>query len=362
MDREPVLRSPHSASMGLGAVHQTPQELRQLSMTEGFNASTKLHLDRAWASSFYEANIPFNIIRHPAFIYAMKETAKHRMPAYTPPSYNVIPTSLLKAKKEEVEKKTTTQLGNSLHKYGITLCANGWDNVQNHPLLNIIQTGTRGDLFLGTIDTTGEHKDAQYIVEQISTFVAKVGSHNVVLICTDNAVAMANACRTVMQSNPHIYVQGCAAHCLDLLLEDWDKQLWIKILMKKARRICTFVKNHHASQAMFRRFSPNLSICVPTETRFATNFIMIDRLHLLRNALERMIIDDDWPPFLADLRRRSARAHEVEVHVRATICSDGFWHSCENVLYMVIPVVKALRVFDGKAPAMGLAWKVMHDL
>ena len=29
---------------------------------------------------------------------------------------------------------------------------------------------------------------------------------------------------------------------------------------------------------------------------------------------------------------------------------------------MVIPVVKALRVFDGKAPTMGLAWKVMHDL
>jgi hypothetical protein len=29
---------------------------------------------------------------------------------------------------------------------------------------------------------------------------------------------------------------------------------------------------------------------------------------------------------------------------------------------MVIPVVKALRVFDGKAPSMELAWKVMHDL
>ena len=29
---------------------------------------------------------------------------------------------------------------------------------------------------------------------------------------------------------------------------------------------------------------------------------------------------------------------------------------------MVIPVVKALRVFDGKAFAIGLAWKVMHDL
>jgi hypothetical protein len=132
--------------------------------------------------------------------------------------------------------------------------------------------------------------------------------------------------------------------------------------MKKAQRICTFVKNHHASQAMFRCFSPNLSIRVPSETHFATNFLMIDRLRLLRNALERMIIDDDWPLFLADLRRRSARAHEVGVHVRATIRSNGFWHSCEIFLYMVIPVVKALCVFDVKAFAMGLAWKVMHDL
>jgi hypothetical protein len=191
-------------------------------MIEGFNASTKLHLDRAWASAFYEANIPFNVIRHPAFIYAVKDTSKHQMPAYTPPSYNIVRTSLLKAKKEEVERKTTTQLGDSLHKYGVTLCADGWDNVQNRLLLNIIQTSTRRDLFLGAIDITGEYKDAQYIAEQITTFVAKVGSHNVVQICTDNAAAMANACRTVMQSNPHMYVQGCAAHCLDLLLEDWS--------------------------------------------------------------------------------------------------------------------------------------------
>ena len=35
---------------------------------------------------------------------------------------------------------------------------------------------------------------------------------------------------------------------------------------------------------------------------------------------------------------------------------------CKNFLYMVILVVKALCVFDGKAPAMGFAWRVMHDL
>ena len=175
-------------------------------------------------------------------------------------------------------------------------------------MLNIIQTSTRRDHFFSIIDTTGEHKDAQYITKQISTFVAKVRSYNVVQICTNNATAMANAGRTVMQSNPHIYVQGCAAHSLDLLLEDWGKQLWIKRLMKKAQKICTFVKNHHASQAMIQCFSPNLFIRAPTKTRFAINFIIIDCLRLLRNALERMIVDDDWPPFFGRFEKKISKS------------------------------------------------------
>jgi hypothetical protein len=89
---------------------------------------------------------------------------------------------------------------------------------------------------------------------------------------------------------------------------------------------------------------------------------MIDRLFQVRNALERMVVDEDWPTLLRDLRRRSATAYMKGFAVRRFIRSDGFWNTCENFLYMIIPVVKSLRVFDGKAPAMGLAWKVMHDL
>ena len=53
------------------------RELRQLNITEGFNTSTKQYLDRMWAMAFYEANLPFNIVRHPAFVYAVRETAHH---------------------------------------------------------------------------------------------------------------------------------------------------------------------------------------------------------------------------------------------------------------------------------------------
>jgi hypothetical protein len=198
MGRKLMLRSSSTTPMGLRTIHTAPHEYRQLSMFEGFNASTRIHLDRAWASALYEANILFNVIWHLAFVYAVRETTKHWMLAYIPLSYyNALYTSLLKAKIEDVAKKTIAQLGDSLHKYGVTLCADGWNNVQNHLLLKIIQTGTHGDFFIGTIETIREHKDVQYIAKQISTFVAKVGPDNVVQICIDNAATMANTGCTV---------------------------------------------------------------------------------------------------------------------------------------------------------------------
>ena len=56
-------------------IQDTPlEELRQFNISEGFNASTKQHLDSVWAIAFYKANIPFNVMRHLAFVYAMLET------------------------------------------------------------------------------------------------------------------------------------------------------------------------------------------------------------------------------------------------------------------------------------------------
>ena len=218
------------------------------------------------------------MVRHPTFIHAVHETTRLRMPACRPPSYNAVRTRLLTAKRIDVEKKVDEKLGNSIGKYGVTICCDGWDNIQNRPLLNVVQCGPNGDLFLGTIDTTNNHKDHQYVASQIHPFLEKVGVHNVVQVCTDNAPVMTAANRHIFQSISHLYMQGCVAHCLDLLLEDWDKKEWIKKLVKKARIISVFIKSHHASQAIFRRLFPDLSIRLPVEIHFATNFIMIDRL------------------------------------------------------------------------------------
>ena len=102
--REP-LQSSQSTVPSLREVDDAPtQELRQRFLPEGFNASTKEILDKVWKSTFYEANIPFNVVRHPTFIHAMHETAFLRMPTYRPPSYNAVRTRLLTTKRIDVQK------------------------------------------------------------------------------------------------------------------------------------------------------------------------------------------------------------------------------------------------------------------
>ena len=75
--------------------------------------------------AFYEANLPFNIVRHSTFVYAVHETARHQMPTYTPPSYNAIRTKLLTARKFDLDMQVKEKMGNSIEKYGITICCDG---------------------------------------------------------------------------------------------------------------------------------------------------------------------------------------------------------------------------------------------
>lgn len=45
-----------------------------------------------------------------------------------------------------------------------------------------------------------------------------------------------------------------------------------------------------------------------------------------------------------------------------TIDDLAFWQRCKNYVFIVEDVLKALRVFDGREPAMGKAWITMHRL
>ena len=117
--------------------------MRQVSLPEGMNTSNKQLLDKKWANFFYEANIPFNVAKHPAFVDAVEATSKSKV-VYKPPPYNAIRTKLMKAAKDEVATMVNEKTKGSIHKYGVTICSDGWDNVTNRPLINVMLACTSG--------------------------------------------------------------------------------------------------------------------------------------------------------------------------------------------------------------------------
>jgi hypothetical protein len=152
--------------------------------------------------------------------------------------------------------------------------------------MNVMLSCPEGDIFLGSIDTTGNKKTKAYIATELKKFINAVGPRFVTQICTDNATNMLGAMDDIVATYPHIFKQGCVAHALDLMLEDWAKIEQFKDLINRAKHVCLYMQNHHMTMAFFREHSPRKSLIVPAETRFACQFLMISRMLEVKNALE----------------------------------------------------------------------------
>ncbi|KAL0044310.1 hypothetical protein WJX82_010899 [Trebouxia sp. C0006] len=107
--------------------------------------------------------------------------------------------------------------------------------------------------------------------------IEEAGPENVVQVITDSAANCKAAGKLVEQQYPHIFWAPCAAHSLDLLLEAIGKLSWVKNIVKPGKTVLKFVMNHQKSHAIFKQYS-KLELLRPGETRFATVFIMLDRM------------------------------------------------------------------------------------
>jgi hypothetical protein len=68
---------------------------------------------------------------------------------------------------------------------GCSIVMDGWTNIQQRPLLNIIVTSLAGPYFLRAIDCSGKLKDATFMFEVLKDAIDEVGPSNVVHVITD---------------------------------------------------------------------------------------------------------------------------------------------------------------------------------
>ena len=166
--------------------------MRQSLISDGFHEVQRRELNKAWAKFFYDANMPFAVAKNAAFKEAVMKTAAFKKP-YVPPSYHDIRTTLLVQARADLEAQLDKRVAESVQKFGGTLAIDEWTSVNSRPLCNAMLMSPNGELFLGSVDTTGNEKTATYMASLMERFIEQVGPHNIVQVCTNNDRSMLRA-------------------------------------------------------------------------------------------------------------------------------------------------------------------------
>ncbi|XP_059077299.1 uncharacterized protein LOC131876323 [Cryptomeria japonica] len=155
-----------------------------------------------------------------------------------------------------------------------------------------------------------------------------------------------------MQRHPSITWSPCAAHCLDLVLEDIGKIGWVKKVVEDAKSVTKFIYNHTWVLALMRKYTNGKDLVRPGVTRFASHFITLQSILSAIPHLKQMFVSDAW------LGSAYSKRPEAEKIV-TIVFDDGFNKSGEELTAVTEPLVRVLRMVDGEGMPMGFIYEAM---
>ncbi|CAN0906377.1 hypothetical protein LINGRAHAP2_LOCUS24214 [Linum grandiflorum] len=281
----------------------------------------------------------FNAAREPEY-YTMFELAARHGPGFKPPSYHEIRETLLKEELQVVEEKLSL-FKDEWTKLGCSIMSDGWTDRKRRSICNFLVNSPKGSVFIESLDTSSFSKNTQKVFEMLDDAVEKVGEENVLQIITDNASAYKAAGTKLMEKRKHLFWTPCAAHCLDLLLEDLEKQLPIhKTTINKGRKITNFIYGRSMLISIMKEFTKDQDLIRPAVTRFATAYLTLGCLSKHKGDLMSMFSSEKWKKSAFSSSREGKR-------IQGIVMDGRFWTNVHTCLCAAMPLVKVLRLVDG---------------
>ncbi|XP_031398529.1 uncharacterized protein LOC116209111 [Punica granatum] len=129
----------------------------------------------------------------------------------------------------------------------------------------------------------------------IDDIVEQVGEENAVQIVTDNTAAYKAAGEMLMEKRKKLFWTHCAAHCIDLMLEDLEKKIEVhELTIMNGRKITTFIYSRTLIITIMKHFTKDKDLIRPAVTCFATAYMTLGCLFDNRNALRTMFASKQW--------------------------------------------------------------------
>ncbi|GET00860.1 ribonuclease H-like domain-containing protein [Rhizophagus clarus] len=210
--------------------------------------------DKKVLKAWIMAGIPFNVIKNPFVIDLFKDLN----PGYSPPSRTTLSDHLVTEEYTRVGLAIDRDLEQSEH---LTLALDGWSTPKMESIYNyIVTTDTRMEYLIGLYDYSSESHTSEFLTEEISKIIKKLGSDKFVAIVTDNASNCRVARQNIHETYPHIWNIRCAAHAINLIASDLVKLEPIKKFINECGKINRYFSTSHASNALLKQGFTNMKI------------------------------------------------------------------------------------------------------
>ncbi|KAF8392528.1 hypothetical protein HHK36_022871 [Tetracentron sinense] len=241
-------------------------------------------------------------------------------PGMKAPSYHEVRVPLLK-KEVAYTNELLQPIRASWGIFGCSIMSDGWTDRRNRTLINFLVNSPSGTLFLESVDASSYAKTGEKLFELLDSYVEKVGEQNVVQVITDNASPYVLAGKLLMEKRCHLYWTPCAAHCVDLMVEDIGELPRVKGLLEKAISLSGFIYNHG--------------------------------IYKKKDALRKIFTSDGWNKSKWPRDEKGKRAME-------TVLATSFWKGIIYAMKIIAPLVRVLRLVDGeKRSPMGYIYEAM---
>ena len=181
-----------------------------------------------------------------------------------------------------------------------------------------------------------------------------VGEENVVQVITNNAANFKAAGELLMHTRPYLYWTPCAAHCIDLILEDLEKHLKVhEVTIKKGRKITTYIYGRTMLISMLKKYTNGRDLVRPGMTRFATAYLTLACLHEMKASLMRLFSSEEW-------KKSKFGTSQEGKKVEDSVLDNRFWKNVSICFKVVAPLMVVLRLVDSdQQPAMGFIYVEM---
>ena len=98
-----------------------------------------------------------------------------------------------------------------------------------------------------------------------------------------------------MEKRKKLFWTPCAAHCIDLILEDFEKKIKMhQTTITKGRKITTYIYSRTMVLSWLREFTGGKGLVRPAVTRFTTAFLTLGCLHEHKGAVINMFTSTKW--------------------------------------------------------------------